>query len=555
MDHRARNPDRPDPPDLLPRGSVMWPVLSFALFTALAVFHTWPLATAPGTLSRNDTADTVLHEWILAWVAHQLVTNPLHLFDANIFFPERYTLAYSDHLFVQSMMGAPLSWAGASPVLVHNLVLLAGLTLTGWTTSLVVARWTGSRPAGVLSGSLVAFNSFTLTRLPQLQDLHFEFFPLVLFALDRLLTNARVKGALQLAAWYVLQSLTGTYLMAFTAISIVAATFSRPGDWIGRRFRLVAPKAALAAGVALVALAPFLLPYWSVQQEVGLARSLVDTQQYSANFTDYLAASGRIHFFTWSHRFWDGDGLFPGVIALALATTALFFGVPIRDRRARMTMALGVAAFALSFGPAFLPYRWLYRVFPLLTGIRGAVRLGQIVIAAVGILAGFGLAALLHRLAPRKAAAAALAALAIVAVHVEAAMMPIGYTPYRGIPPFYDVLRQAGNAAVLVSFPFHASPQFHQNARFMLASTRFWKPIVNGYSGFKPASFYQNVDALKGFPDRGSIEHLRRLGVTHVIVEAHAMPAAALDQLANYRELRFVTTDGNLRLYLLSHGY
>src|SRR5215475_14639545 len=110
---------------------------TLALFVALAILHTWPLASAPGTLSRNDNGDFILHEWIMAWVSHQVVTNPLHLFDANIFYPERYTLAYSDHLFVQSMMGAPLLWFGASPVLVLNLVLMAGFALTGWTTSLV----------------------------------------------------------------------------------------------------------------------------------------------------------------------------------------------------------------------------------------------------------------------------------------------------------------------------------------------------------------------------------------------------------------------------------
>src|SRR5262245_53443992 len=115
-----------------------------ALFALLAAAHTWPLATAPGMLSRNDTADTVLHEWIMAWVAHQVVADPVHLFDANIFYPERDTLAYSDHLFVQSMMGAPLTWSGASPVLVHNLVLLAGFALTGWTGCLLLWWWTGS---------------------------------------------------------------------------------------------------------------------------------------------------------------------------------------------------------------------------------------------------------------------------------------------------------------------------------------------------------------------------------------------------------------------------
>src|SRR6187200_636337 len=146
-----------------------FPLASLALFALLAVVHTWPMATAPGQLSRNDTADTVHHEWILAWDAHQLVQNPRRLFDANVFYPERDTLAYSDHLLVQAIMAAPLLWSGASPVLAYNVVLMAGLALTGWTTSLVVGRWTGSRLAGILSGSLMAFNALTLTRFAEIQ--------------------------------------------------------------------------------------------------------------------------------------------------------------------------------------------------------------------------------------------------------------------------------------------------------------------------------------------------------------------------------------------------
>jgi hypothetical protein len=536
----------PDPPPAGPTGS--WLLASLALFVGLAVVHTWPLASAPGLWSRNDVADTVLHEWIMAWVAHQIVTDPLRLFDANIFYPERHTLAYSDHLIVQSLMGAPLAWAGFSPVLVHNVVLIAGYALTGWTTAFVVTRWTGGRAAGVLSGSLVAFSAFTLTRLPQIQDLHFEFVPLVLLALDRLLVNRRVRDALALAGWYVLQSLTGTYLMVFTAISIVAGTLARPREW---RSGFV-PKAALAAAVAIVALAPILLPYLAVSREGGLSRSLGETARYSAELTDYFAAAGRIHFDTWSRRFWQGDGLFPGLTALLLAAIAIGLGPGVRDRRIRMVLVIGVVAFALSFGPAFPPYRWLYNVFPLLTGIRGAVRLGQFVIAAAGILAGFGLAAILRR-APRRAAAPIAVSL-ILAANLEAFRAPLGYTEYRGIPDFYDALRQAGDEAVVVSMPFYASPQFHLNDRFMLASTRFWKPMLNGYSGFKPASFYRNVEALRNFPDEGSIAHLRALNVTHVVVDARNMAPAALERLEGHPELRPVTSDANLRLYLLTRA-
>ena len=69
-------------------------------------------------------------------------------------------------------MAAPLAWAGASPVLVYNLVLIAGFALTAFATFVLVERWTGSWPAGLLAGSLFAFNTHTLTRFAHVQGIH-----------------------------------------------------------------------------------------------------------------------------------------------------------------------------------------------------------------------------------------------------------------------------------------------------------------------------------------------------------------------------------------------
>ena len=103
------------------------PALACAL---LAIVHTWPLATAPGTLSRNDNGDAQLNEWIMAWVAHQLPRDPAHLFQGNIFYPAPDTLAYSEPLIVPALIGAPVAWLGGSPVLVFNLMVMTGFTLT-----------------------------------------------------------------------------------------------------------------------------------------------------------------------------------------------------------------------------------------------------------------------------------------------------------------------------------------------------------------------------------------------------------------------------------------
>src|SRR5262249_3792193 len=152
--------------------------------------------------SRNDNGDTVLNEWALAWVGHQALRAPLHLFETNIFYPEHNTLALSEAMVVQAAIGAPLLWMSASPVLTYNVVLMAGFVLSGWAMCYVVARWTDDWIAGLVSGVLFAFNAHSMTRLPHLQAQHVEFLPLALFSLDALLREPRLGHALRLALWY-----------------------------------------------------------------------------------------------------------------------------------------------------------------------------------------------------------------------------------------------------------------------------------------------------------------------------------------------------------------
>src|SRR3954468_14827476 len=100
--------------------------VALALVAALAVVHTWPLALHPGTLSSNYNADAQLNEWIVAWVEHTLPRAPLHLFQANIFYPASDTLAFSEPLIVPAIMGAPIAWLGGLPILVFTLCDIAG---------------------------------------------------------------------------------------------------------------------------------------------------------------------------------------------------------------------------------------------------------------------------------------------------------------------------------------------------------------------------------------------------------------------------------------------
>jgi hypothetical protein len=502
------------------RRTVFQAAAALALFLGLAVFHTWPLATSPATLSRNDNSDAILNQWIMAWVADRLPRDPLNLFNANIFHPEPNTLAFSEHLFIQSIMGAPLQWAGFSPVLVHNLVLILGLALTAWTMCLVMKRWTGDWMAGLLTGAAFSFNAHTLTRLAHIQAVHVEFLPLAVLAFDRLLVKKEVKYALLLAAFFALQGLASNYILVFMTLGLAAAFLVRPEDW-SRALPSVVPLLFLAAILAVLALLPFLLPYYQAREMQGLMRGLDDARGYAASGREYLMTGGRLHFATWSHRFWaPSEALFPGLTVLALAAVAIFSRTAFKDVRARMWLAIAAIGLAMSFGPLMPGYSLLYSVFPLLQGIRVVVRFGHLFLLGLAVLAGFGLVTIRRQWKGRRLAAA-LSVAAIVLVTVEAARAPVGYTAAENPPQIYRLFA-AEPEAVIVEFPFFQPREFFRNAQYMLNSTLHWRPLVNGYSGFRPESYDEAWRSLRDFPEGDSLYALRQLGVTHVVV--HVRP-------------------------------
>jgi hypothetical protein len=521
-----------------------------ALFVVLAVGQTWPLASDPGHLSRNDNGDTVLNEWVMAWVAHQAPRDPLHLYDAHNFYPERDTLAYAEAMIPQSALAAPVLWLGASPVLAYNLVLIAGFALSGWTMSLVVTRWTGDWAAGLVSGILFAFNAHTLTRLPHMQAQHVEFIPLTLYALDALLTRPSWRRAARLALWFTLQALTSVYLLVMMAFAMAAGAAARPETWTGR-FKAIAAAVAIAAGLSAVALAPFLLPYWRVYHDQGLTRSIEDATFFAATWQNYLSTPSRLHYAWMGDRWWSySPALFPGFVGLALVALALARGA-FRDGRVRMCLAVGAVGVLLSFGGKLPGYATLYNVLPLLHSIRMTSRLGYLGIVAVAAVAGFGVVEL-RRLTPPRAWTAVAVAVAVLAT-VEPFAAPLELARFEGIPQIYDRLRSDPNALV-VELPFPNRNTVSLNAAYLLNSTRHWRPLVNGYSGFVPLSYEQHFEQLAGFPDQKAIDALARLGVTHVFVHLEAFGASAVqigERLDRTPPLRRVATEGSIVLYAM----
>jgi hypothetical protein len=531
---------------------------ALAFFALMAVVHSWPLASNPAGLARLDNHDAELNTWIVAWVAHALPTQPLGLFEAPIFHPEKHSLAFSEHMFVPSLLGAPLIWLGFSPVLVYNLLIMLGFALSGFAMYWVIAAWTGSTWAAIAAGLAYAFNAHVLTRFVHLQAQHVEFFPIVLYAFDRVLTGRRFRDVLLLAAAFVLQALCSNYLLVFTTYALVAAAIVRWRELAGHRgaggplLELPVVRLAAAGLMAIVLLAPFLWPYYQVDREHGLARAVDVVTQYNAGWRDYLVTGGRLHFNWWSHTFYEGrTALFPGFAVLFLAVLACTSGQGLRDARIRMALAILVVGVALSLGTSLPGYGVLHGTLPLLSGLRNVARWGWLGLAAIAILAGFGMAAL-ERMKLRRWTI--VAAAICVLVTVEAIRTPVGYTPYTGIPRIYDRLASMPNI-VVAEFPFYSGASVSLNGPYVLANTRYFQPLMNGYSSFHPETFEARGRVLQSFPGEQALAELKAAGVTHVLVHQQAFarryPETALKALDTITVLELIAEEDGIRLYRL----
>ena len=477
--------------------------------------------------------DEWLNAWAVAWIAHQLPRAPLDLFDANMFHPADQAMRYTEPLVVPGLIGAPFYWLGASPLLTHNLLVLAGFLLTALAMHRLVVHWTGDFWSGILAGALLTFGTAMATRIAHIQALHFYAFPLAVLALDRLLTGGRARDAAWVGVWVTVAALTSGYLVVLVVVTLGAAFIMRAGDWWGPRGAGIAVRLGGAAAVTGAVLVLLLMrPYLGAE----LQRSLVvDAESIAASLRAFLRTAADLHYGLWSEPFWDGrarSSMFPGVVAIILAVAAFATRQRCAPRGVRrMLTGIGTAGVVLSLGMLTPIYGWLATLLPPLLGLRAPSRFGILAIFALAALAGIGWSTLRERLHPRWRTAAAVGLLTLATL--ESLHAPI---PYRELtrdewyPPIYRTLETAPPGPI-AELPLPHSGFFHENARYLLASTQHWRPILNGFGGFYPASYAEAVRRLAAFPSDNSVDYLQSVGVQTVIVHGSRLRTFQLRRL------------------------
>ena|SRR5438105_173307 len=184
-----------DPPGTIARPREFLLILLAGLI--LAMFMTWPLVTGLGSLGRTQSldADGQYSIWNIAWVSRTLVADPVHLFDANIFYPHKTTLAYSEANLLPGAIGVPVYWLSRNPWLTTNVVLLLAFASAYACAYLLLLHICGSRAAAAIGAFLYAFCPYVFSHLSHIQLLFTGGIPLAMVMLHRVADAAfRLKA-------------------------------------------------------------------------------------------------------------------------------------------------------------------------------------------------------------------------------------------------------------------------------------------------------------------------------------------------------------------------
>ncbi|MEV6526142.1 hypothetical protein AB0M43_29790 [Longispora sp. NPDC051575] len=523
----------------------------------LAVLMTWPTVKDITKTIPQDIYDPLLQAWQIAWAGHALITDPVNLWNANPFYPEPASLAFTDAIPGYAPFGM-IGEGFTAAVVRYNIVfvLLHALAFFG---AYVLLRQLGARrPGAAVAGMAFAYAPWKLAHGGHMNVISVGGIALALAMLARghgfsLTAGYRVEktrigwviGGWLVAAWQMTLGfaigIPFGYVLLTIGLAVLVAWFVKKRPVVPWRIVF-----ANLGGGALFATVTLTIAsvYWHVRDtHPNAERTEADLALFSPPLHGLLTAPSESWLWGSAHEqarttlpYLAEQPLLPGFFLIGMAIAGMFFSTWKLSTRLWLGGTTVVMTWlslgTQSWGDGEYGYLLVYRSLPGMEALRTPGRLMLWVTLLLAVLAAGAVSAFaqqayevarsrpLHQLGiPLRLAMV----LPVLLVGVEG----WNNTLHPEVPPppvAFSTLK-----APLMLLP---SDQFTDEAA-MLWSTDGFPTMVNGGSAFYPMRQDEIRNASMTFPSPESVQYLRDLGVKTVVVLRDRIPGTAWERAAD----------------------
>jgi len=513
-------------------------ILVFLLFSVLTLILTYPIITHISRfLPGYYLMDPILNIYILKWDAMKLLSDPLNLFQASIYYPYSNTLAYSECLIGLLPLYFAVSAVTGDPVAIYNIIILLAYLLSAYGMYLLVKNITGKVYPGIIAGIIFSYSTCLMGLYTHIQVLSIFWSLFMLLFLKKYFESGKVNYFALSLLFFVLQVLSCWYI--FFQIAIMYFLFFLCFFIFKKSFAGAVKLKHVISGVliAFIVILVFALPYYEVRKEIpAFKRSMEEVAGFSPSPGSYLSVPSANLVYSKllkpfrNYIFPEEEVFFPGFIPLALFIAGSFLILK-KEKKHSFFIILGIVGFILSLGPFLhigsrmtdipLPYAVLYYFVPGFGSMRFPSRFVLSVMISISVISGYAISKI--NIGKSGLLVKTLAVILPVFIILEHVMIPLQEQDVSRMyytAPVYEWLKsEKGDFGIFeAQYPLSNYYDPEVEAEYGYFSLYHGKRVVNGWSGIVPPIYCEVIDKLLRFPSRDMIDFLRGMKVKYIIL-------------------------------------
>ncbi|MCA9194534.1 MAG: hypothetical protein KDB03_22340 [Planctomycetales bacterium] len=557
----------------------------------LTLLFLWPCFQLPyhALPAQAGSSITVplFNAWTIGWNAHSLANGLRGYWHAPIFAPDASAFAYSEPQPILWLV-SPVVWLTGSVTFAYRFYLGITFFLNALFMTRVLRRCGLSLIAQSAGACFLLGNELWWANINTIQLL-----PIwgCLWCWDCILKQAygrRSRGdrfSILLCLEFAF-ALTSVFLCSVHHglfwCTLLPITFVGWFIFFPRRRLCFLKEWAVILGLAILFLLPLIVPMYSALRKFKTSRNDRTVLSLSANWEAWRQTPGaRIHEFR-SESELENDstmglfsrGLRPNgwLLMLSLLAACRPAMNVRRFRVATILLITAIAAWGLSWGPnlelcGVNLWNSLVTIMPPLEKVRSVYRYAYFVHLPIVCLAAMGVDSFTHLTASlsRKRIPRSLVGWLFVFTWLlsqllfRPTVMLAAAPDLRVKPGWVEILSTTSQTRKpIVHLPFvtgYGEADFEQTTKFMLHGLQHLRPMLNGYSGFFPPTWYEDVKTLSGSrltPEQFAA--LRKQGVALLVVDRQRFePLEASEAaLAGLSVNRIYSSDQQIEIWELA---